>query len=78
MANQHHCPDCGTPVEREGVDIDGIESQRIECPSCDRTLVGTACPECDPDGDDPRNADEDCAACGGEGVVLTTLSDLLS
>jgi hypothetical protein len=78
MTNPHRCPRCGSHVEREGVDIDGIESQRIECPSCDRTLVGTACPECEPAGEDPADADEDCPACGGEGVVLTTLSDLLS
>jgi len=77
MTNSHHCPRCGSPVEREGVDIDGIESQRIECSACDRTLVGTPCPECGRD-DGLADGDADCPACDGDGVVLTTLGDLLS
>lgn len=75
MANPHRCPHCESRVERAAVDIDGIESRRVECSSCDRTLVGTPCPAC---SDDPADAEADCPACDGEGVVLTTLDDLLS
>jgi RecJ-like exonuclease len=75
MVNSHRCPHCESSVERAAVDIDGIESRRLECSSCDRTLVGTPCPAC---SDGHTDADADCPTCDGEGVVLATLSDLLS
>jgi predicted RNA-binding Zn-ribbon protein involved in translation (DUF1610 family) len=78
MPDTDHCPRCGDIVTRAAVDIDGIGSQRIECSSCARTLVGIPCPECSPDGSDPEGADEDCPTCGGNGVRLTSLEELFS
>lgn len=79
MLIPHRCPRCESDVETDPVDIDGIESQRIVCSSCETTLVVKPCPECS--GESSGGTGDEAPACGvcdGNEVVLEPLEDLLS
>ncbi|MFB6205340.1 MAG: hypothetical protein ABEJ05_02270 [Haloglomus sp.] len=82
MSTPDRCPHCDRAVETEVVDIDGLESRRFECPSCEEVLVAKPCPACAQDAGsaagEAADASAACDRCGGNRMVLETLGDLLS